>query len=530
MADLVIQEFYDEHKSWHAGDYVYALPPDQQTALNYTSEIGGGVGLYLAIVFQFPKWRYKLKKIDEWMDVSPTHAQSYEVTMGQKQKLEGQIKQGLASAAQSVADFELAKHDLRKYKEIINYFLSAEKDKDEHVIRSLFIDRVDAYTGDNFSMIGMTKRWPTIITDFIRMGTVDKKDRKDIDKIKDKLQVTQAEATVLKTKNELFESWKTMFFPEVQERYARIKTLVKAREKSIYEYREWLKPYVSRFKMMADSLQKKPQNNLSNVYMAPGFGNAFASSGIRFLAWMPFTPPEMSKPERIAFDKSGAGIDPLDDVVMEWGKRIAEKHKVWGKEVTNENGNIEYKIDEEKLREKLEEIRDNAYNGGEQSDMKKNMLYYRCFDINVVKHLGKIPGKGELEDITFDIKHRTFSQNVLLIHVIELHALEEKFSKNIEELIGSKESEERDLEEVRGWFKEEKKEEKKKKFSVGKIKEPFKRLGKKLLAIFFRPGPYESNFDERISKMYLLPAGMLYGEIIAFIKWKMGIPGAGPVY
>ena len=196
---------------------------------NYTTEVGGCTALYYSLVFQMPKWNYKLKKIDEWMSVSPVHTQSYELTVGQKQKLEGMIKQGLASAAQAVADFELARHDLRKYEEIINYFVRAKgmekdskgkkKDKDEHVLRSLFIDRVDAYTGENFSMISMTKRWPTIITDFIRMGKLTEDDKKEIDKIKDKLEVSQAEATVLRTKNEMFDSWQKMFLPEVQKRY-----------------------------------------------------------------------------------------------------------------------------------------------------------------------------------------------------------------------------------------------------------------------------------------------------------------------
>ena len=47
---------------------------------------------------------------------------------------------------------------------------------------------------------------------------------------------------------------------------------------------------------------------------------------------------------------------------------------------------------------------------------------------------------------------------------------------------------------------------------------------------FIRPGPYESNFEERVTKMYLLPAGQLYSEVIKFLKWKMGVPGAGPSY
>ena len=532
------------------GKVVCALPGDQQMDLNYTTEVGGCTALYYSLVFQMPKWNYKLKKIDEWMSVSPVHTQSYELTVGQKQKLEGMIKQGLASAAQAVADFELARHDLRKYEEIINYFVRAKgmekdskgkkKDKDEHVLRSLFIDRVDAYTGENFSMISMTKRWPTIITDFIRMGKLTEDDKKEIDKIKDKLEVSQAEATVLRTKNEMFDSWQKMFLPEVQKRYARIKTLVKAREKSVVEYREWLKPYVARYKMMRDSLEKRPQESVKNVYMAPGFGNAVAVSSIRFLGWIPFNPPEMSKPERTS------QISPIDDFSKQWGRYIVKHYKVWGEEQTDKNGNKKtdddgnpiYDISDENLEKKMEEILKKTTG---EKDMVSTVLYYRVFDIKVVKFLGKIPGKGELEDLTFFFKHRTMSQNVLLLHAMELAALEEKFSMHISELIGSKENEEKVRKEVEMRIEGKKEKEvswqKKWNESFKKTIKPLKSGFSKgsdffarITQPFIRPGPYESNFEERVTKMYLLPAGQLYSEVIKFLKWKMGVPGAGPSY
>ncbi len=521
--DFVIDHLYNNAiKKITLGEALCALPGDQQMDINYTTEVGGCTALYYSLVFQMPKWKYTLKKLDEWMSVSPTHTQAYELTITQKQKLEGSIKQGLASAAQAVADYELAMHDLRKYREIINYFVKAKKDKDEHVLRSLFIDRVDAFTGENFSMISMTKRWPTIITDFIRFGTLDEKSRKDVEKIKDKLAVSQAEATVLKTKNELFENWKKMFLPEVQKRYARINSLVKARERSIAEYREWLKPYVSRHKMMRDSLEKNPQEAVTSVYMAPGFGNAVASSHIRFLGWKVFNPPEMSKPERTG------QISPIDSFSKKWARIIAEHHKVWGK-VKDGKFVVE---DDEKLEERMEKLFKKAVSSKEMSE---TALYYRVYDIKVMKFLGKIPGKGELEDITFDIKHRTVSQNVLLLHIIELAAVEEKFNRHINELIGSKEYEDDIRKEIETEMEEKKEPSKPSVLSKTRdgVKSAFsgsKNFLIKITSPFIRPGPYESNLEERLTKMYFLPAGQLYAEVIKFLKWKMGVPGSGPSY
>ncbi|HLD57173.1 MAG TPA: hypothetical protein VJA47_02645, partial [archaeon] len=97
------------------GTALFAVPGNQQGMLDFTTNIGGCSGLYYSLVFQLPKWGYKLKKLDEDMDVSPAHAEAYGLIVEQKGKLEKEIKGGLASAAQAVADFELLKHDLNKY-------------------------------------------------------------------------------------------------------------------------------------------------------------------------------------------------------------------------------------------------------------------------------------------------------------------------------------------------------------------------------------------------------------------------------
>ncbi len=279
-------------KDYHLGDFVIVRPTDQWMKLNPTTVMGGCSGLYYSLMFQFPKWYYWLHKVDEWMEVSPEYAETYNLTIAQKQKLEVAIKGGLQSAAQAVADYELLKHDYRKYREILDYWKMGKKD--DHVLRSLFVDRVDAFTGEGYSLVTMARRWPTIITDFIRMKEV----WTDIEKIKDELQVSQAEATVLKTKNELYKEWKTLFFPDVKDRFARIKNLMQSRKKSVDEYRNWLKPYIARYKLMKEKTEAKPSNYLGNVYMVPGFGQASATTGVRLFAWQGFVPGEMHKPER----------------------------------------------------------------------------------------------------------------------------------------------------------------------------------------------------------------------------------------
>jgi len=213
-------------------------------SLNFTGKPGTAAGLYYDLVFQLPNWGFNVSKADEWIEVSPTHKEYYDRTVSTKQMLEGAIKTGLTSAAAAVSDFELMNHDLRRYKEILNYFAA----KDEHSLKVMFIDYVDVHTdlpGQPISLRTSAARWPTIIADFIKLKDEDT----DPDQIAKKLNISKAEAVILTTKNKLYKQWKDLFGKTARERYELLKGLVEGRKKTINEYREWLKPYLARFKM-----------------------------------------------------------------------------------------------------------------------------------------------------------------------------------------------------------------------------------------------------------------------------------------
>ncbi|MCK4496773.1 MAG: hypothetical protein KAU24_01155, partial [Candidatus Aenigmarchaeota archaeon] len=244
VMDLLREGHYPPEGTPILGEALMGTPENQDIVMDFTTSMGQCSSVYYSFIFQLPKWDYSVRKIEEWMDVSPVHADAYNLMVVQRQKLESAIKTGLTSATEAVTHYELLAHDARRYREILDYFVKGEKD--EHVLRSLFVDRVDAFTGEGYSLITMAKRWPTIITDFIRMKT----EWDDINKIRKELDVSQAEATVLRTKNELYIEWKKIFLPVLKDRYARIKTMVDARKRSIDEYKKWLKPYITKHKMM----------------------------------------------------------------------------------------------------------------------------------------------------------------------------------------------------------------------------------------------------------------------------------------
>lgn len=525
MGDFIIDEIIKtarklaEEEDTIVGQAVFAIPTDQMTELNPTTPIGGCSNLYLKLIFQLPKWGYKLAKLDEWMEISPTHVEAYNLTVEQKHKLEAAIKQGLGSAAQAVADYELAKHDLRKYREILDYFKLGKKD--EHVLRSLFIDRVDAFTGEGYSMITMAKRWPTIISDFIRMYKIKKEDRDNVNKIADELKVSRAEATILKTKNSLFEEWKMLFFPEVKERYARIKNLVRAREKSIDEYREWLKPYISRYKMMREVTEKTPSKYATDAYMVPGFGSAWAVTGVRLLTWLGFSPPEMGKPERLE-------IDPYDDYIKRnWVWKIEEKYKV---KVYRDKDEFE-EINGPKAKLRYNDILADKVAG---KYLEKGILYYNLFDINIEKIMAKVPKGGELEDMTLNIQHYLLSQNMLLVYCLELWAKEIAFDRHIKEIIGVKEMEEEIRKEVELEFEPEKRKIERLE-SLKNITKDLRKIGYKINSEFvfkylIKPGPYEWDFKDSITRRYCVPIGSRFGKLVKFLLFKMEVPGVEGKY
>ena len=510
MADrLVFDDFRAEFGGGreNVGEFVFGGPFEMEIKLDYTGLRGSGSNLYYAYVFQLPKWDYKLKKVDEWIEVTPMFAEYYNITIEQKHKLEAAIKSGLAGAAAAVTDYELIAHDSRRYREILDYFKQATN-RDEHVLRNLFVDRVDAFTGD-YALIQMARRWPTIISDFIRM----KEGLTEISEIRKELDVSTAEANILKTKNELFKEWKALFLPAVKERYARIATLMNARKKSIDEYRKWLKPYVARYKMIREKQEERPQEFLSNAYMTPGFGQSQASTGVRLWTWKPFTPQEKGIAPARKWKRGGLKtkfiIDPYDKIVKEWQAKVEERYGV--------------KYTEEDIRKLI----DKAVQAGE---LNPNFTYYVFFDVNIQLNLVRTPPPQgtELDNLVFQpLKAYVISQNVLLMLLIEIAARESSFEKHINELIGSREHEEEELKRLEEELMPKKPEKKSKikdaSHKTGKWGRKGRNVFEKIFYIFVKRGPYETNFEERITKMYFRAAGGLYGQQVGYILSKMGV-------
>ncbi len=485
------------------GHAIVVAPFEAHTAIDYTAPVGATTALYYSLAFQLGKWDFVVQKADEWIEVSPVHAQYYQLTQRQKEELEAKIKSGLASVSQAIADMELLSHDERKYREFLDYFgityknhkFHEDKEPDEHMLRSIFIDQIDAHTGEGISMRSIVSRWPTLIVDFQRLSSNDL----DPEKVKKKLDVPKSEAIILVTKNKLYNEWKNLFKPQLKTRYMRILELMNSRKKSIDEYREWLKPLIARHKMIEEGLSRSSVRKESRTSFIQTSGHGTSSATIVLWTWRDFIAPEIHKggTERLGKEIFYKKIDPYDA----WTKRNLIFNKDYGLIV-------KYPwITDEWVKEKKEELYQRKW-------LKENYLYYTFFIITFTRTNIRGADGSEIEDGIFDVNAVFMSQNILFAKLLDLLAKQEEFENYVNEMLGLP----RHIEGTQPEFKESK---------LSKIKDSV--LGtladKFSLAFqFAKPPPYERDFEDRITKIYLREMAVgRYVPIVSFIKKKIGM-------
>lgn len=491
--------FYEKNR----GRLVIQAAGNQYTEIDITGPPGFTSSVYYPLMFWLRRQGWKTEKADESIDVSPMHSAYYQLTMKQKEDLEAKVKAGIASAAQAVSDYELLSHDERKYKEFLRYYgyrtkkensIKAEGDdaneldlgdneeklakrRDHHSLKAFFIDQVDAHTGD-VSLRNIVQRWPTIITDFMRL----KDEHLDIDSARNALGISKAEAVVLVTKNKLFQEWKRMFLPEVKNRYSRIKGLITSRKKSIEEYREWVKPYVAKHQLIKDSMSDSDRRrDRSTSFFAAG-GHATSNVALTIWIWKEFQPQEFYVPsgEALAYKK----VEPDDD----WTR----KNLIWHEK----NGLVaSYPwITDKWVDKRIKEIK--------KDWMIETRHNYTFMIIKFFKSNIRFPDGFELEDGIFNLNHILMSQNVLLVKLLELKAKQYQFEKYINDLLG-----------VESDFLE----------GSRPVFNPGKSFQMPFGMRFLRNGPYEPTFKDRITRGYLIPMGRyIFAPIVARIKHLSG--------
>ena len=568
------------------GEGINAAPFEAEKILDLTFPPGGGSGIVYGIIFQLGKWGFDSAKVDHWIDVSPVFTEYYTKTMEEKRKLEGQIKSGFASLAEAIKDFELISHDLRKYKEYLNYFEELERAKKEndeegikkaqHMLKAIFVDQVDAHNPEGVSLRSIAPRWPTIISDF--MAIADEDDTPD--KIKDKLGITKPEAVILATKNKLFVEWKKFFLETIKGRYERLKRMYMARLASIKEYREEIRPLLSRYKALTEGRERGGIRGLLKKlgWYRPD-AQAVSVDFVNVWAWRPFVIEEVFKAPRETYTRISlkeAGFNdeeikelsnssnPVKDVPALPVKPIMDKF-VRGiiKQINEEYG--EGIITVSDVVDIINELSTRFMHPMRPAGVAMGPRwpfspYYIFIEIPILRTVIKLPNGSMLEDIWIEpMKAWNVSQNIMIGRLLEMRAKLKAAEREISTLLGEFDPEkfmEIDkilkeeypdlyLSEEEKKKKEEELEKKKREERIKKITESFERMKEGLTKIrstlanllsslgiqlmFLYPGPYEKFMHERMSKMMQRGPGLAFLAVDTWFKKSAKVPTIGRV-
>ncbi len=571
----------------HYGDGLNCAPPEASVKMGFDAKTGDAtIGYYKAIT-KIKKMGFKVIRVDESIEVSPVAREYYQLTITHREQMEAQIKSYLASIAQAITDYELVKHDLRKYKEFMDYYAMIDEGKrlikegkeeegrklltrGNQTLKSIFIDQVDVHTGEGVALKLITPRWPTIIADFMRLDDDDVEPKK----IREKYKVSEAEAVVLATKNKLFLEWRdNLFRKAVEERFENLLRLAEARKKSIEEYKNMLKPILRRYKMIKEALETPAAGKLRHVWIFRPDAQAISFDNVRLWAFKPFAPAEKYKVsvESISTVKPCGLIPPLDVGAGFWREEIKEI-----KEALKRKGSLSYE-EELLLKHDLVEalpaepsidhvVRkfigdvEKAY-GVEITPLDlfyaRQMLvkdfkdaaagklwgwvyspYFIFLDIDITRVHSRVPDGRELESLNLnELKGYTQTQNIIILHYLEVIAREKQLEKYIEEMLGEKGISGKTIEEL-------KKElilstsapSPKKKVDVKKPRWSFLQTlilpFNKLCNYFgidvplFSLGPYEFTLTHRITKFYQAQVAEVFEEVKNVFKARFKVPGA----
>jgi hypothetical protein len=554
--------------------------------INLTSFPGKCSGVTFSLLFWLGKNYYKVRKVEDSIEISPQNANFYQITIAQKQQLEAQIKERLAGITSAINDYELMFHDLRKYRDFLHHLeeraeglekmkkAKNEKDKAdaeseyvhaEQSLKSVFIDQVDVHTGEGVALKLIAMRWPTIIADFMGLDET----LLDAKKIAEKKKVSEAEGVVLATKNKLYIEWRNMFEKIVKERYERMLGMVKARKFSIDEYKKMLTPYIERYKSINEKGSSQAGRNAMREmnWLKPGAQSTSWDSATIW-GWKPMTRPDST---RITYENYGAEENVLkkDDFAPSFREVLKANYKdLKDKDVKMSPSGCEpfdkwswalyryienYYTDKSglQIRFSLDEIFENRKGFiGDKDWGDRNELYWKTVELGIDRFIIKLPDGTELEDLTFQPSYVYFdSYNFMFLRYLEFKAQEKVLEAYINEMLGNTTSG-KDFgalgDEFEALFKvysktpagkedKTKKETLQEQLAGMKLRAARDHLQPQILKEtsfmsanrlkLFKSSTYEPRFDDVITGPYFTDVGSSCAKVWNFIKAKFDVPG-----
>jgi len=464
------------------GEGLNILPLVAEEKINPTLKPGAGSALFFKTIGFFKKNGFEVYKIFDSVEITPLFP-TYQSILKEKENIMAQIKQHLASIATAIADVDLVKHDLRKYKEFATYFKELRRGKElmktnkeegmkvfrraDQTLRSIFIDQVDVHTGETVALKLIAPRWPTIISDFMRLTDEDV----DIETIKKKYNLPEAEAVVLATKNKLYLEWRDeLFGPTVKERLEELTKLVEMRKKSVIEYKNMVKPLIARYLAIKESASPRI------LTLAPLRHTAQASmiDSTILYAWRPILPKELFKETRKMFEHIYPGLpkgeiirgvgffeDEIEYLLNELKKvepsNLSPEEILFVTKKRLESLPVEPSVDNvvrkcAKLIEKEYKVEINIMDifkarikllqlfksiaSMKVAETWPYSGYYAFLEVPMDRVYARLPNGVEIEDVTIELKVYLRTQNLIIAQYLELMAIEKSAENFIKQMLG----------------------------------------------------------------------------------------------
>ncbi|UCG95518.1 MAG: hypothetical protein JSV92_00500 [archaeon] len=215
-------------------------------------------------------YEYEIKKYKDWLEVNP-RSNYHQEMLQKKQALEQSVSRVMVGLSDMRRDVELIKHDLRRLEEVQSHF----KEKDEHVLKSDFVDLVDRPTGPlSLIELATSGKFPTIVVDFYKVAKED-----DVKKLK----VTQTEKGILKKKWRLYVYWKEKYGSEIEEKVGMLREQLNSRKASMRMYKDMLEPYIKAINRIKFS--ESEYTGLDDPKLIEGYDTSVA--GVELFCWKP---------------------------------------------------------------------------------------------------------------------------------------------------------------------------------------------------------------------------------------------------
>lgn len=230
-------------------------------------EAGLPTPVYFGMIDFMKKKGYAVKKVTDWIEISPRSA-FYQDMMSKKSNIEQSMGRILPAISEVRRDMELIKHDLRKLEAVLKHF----EHRDMAVLKSDFVDLVDAHSP--ISMIGLANsgRFPTLIVDFYKCQSAG-----DVGALK----VSNGEKQILRNKWILFEEWKSRYGKEVKDKVTMLREQLRSRDASLENYKQSLKPYIKALHRI--KVSEGAYSGLDDPSLIEGYQTSVA--GVDLIIW-----------------------------------------------------------------------------------------------------------------------------------------------------------------------------------------------------------------------------------------------------